>query len=383
MINKKLSTILLILMVAAMLITGCSQNNQEAGSVENAETIEIPTLKVGYIYTNHQTPLMMAAYKGDAFKDQGVYFQEVIPKERFVLMEGDTPIANVELIVNKSGSETMTMIAQGHIDLALASNTAFIASTDQGNPVKILAPVHTEGIGLVVPENSEINGWDDFVAAVQGGDRPFGVGYHSPTSAPLILFEAALHEAGITYSKNPEDIGVNITLVDLKGTGNLIPAMTSGQVQAWVGPSPFPELAVTENVGKIALDMKHLPPEGQWHDFPCCVLGTTEEVAHNHSYEVEKLLELLTKSAEYCDAHMDEAAVVTSEFTGVSLEAAKLSTLKYTTIPSEEWINNMELTYDTLKATDNISNELKDETFQEAKVKLFDFSFIENILNRK
>ena len=384
MSNKKRGLLLLIIcsvLVAKM--TGCNQNNQDQEGLESSVDNETPTFKIGYIYTNHQTPLMMAAAKGDSFMEQGIYLKEVISKEKYVLMEDEKPIANLELVVNKSGSETMTMLAQGHCDIGLASNTAFITSKDQGNDVKILAPVHTEGIGLVVGVDSGIEGWENFVNAVESGDKPYTVGYHSPTSAPLILFEAALQEAGISYSKNPEDVDASIMLMDLKGTGNLIPAMTSGQVQAWVGPSPYPELAVTEKVGKIALDMKHLPPEGQWYDFPCCVIGTTDRVALENSYEMEKIVELISKSADYCNEHMDEAAQVTSDFTGVSLDAAKLSTIKYTANPSEEWINNMGLTYNTLKDTGKISNQLMEDDFEEAKDKIFDFSFIEAVKNSK
>ena len=382
--NKKRGLLLLIIcsvLVATM--TGCNQNNQDQEGLESSVDNETPTFKIGYIYTNHQTPLMMAAAKGDSFMEQGIYLKEVISKEKYVLMEDEKPIANLELVVNKSGSETMTMLAQGHCDIGLASNTAFITSKDQGNDVKILAPVHTEGIGLVVGVDSGIEGWENFVNAVESGDKPYTVGYHSPTSAPLILFEAALQEAGISYSKNPEDVDASIMLMDLKGTGNLIPAMTSGQVQAWVGPSPYLELAVTEKVGKIALDMKHLPPEGQWYDFPCCVIGTTDRVALENSYEMEKIVELISKSADYCNEHMDEAAQVTSDFTGVSLDAAKLSTIKYTANPSEEWINNMGLTYNTLKDTGKISNQLMEDDFEEAKDKIVDFSFIEAVKNSK
>lgn len=140
---------------------------------------------------------------------------------------------------------------------------------------------------------------------------------------------------------------------------------------------------MTEKVGKIALDMKHLPPEGQWYDFPCCVIGTTDRVALENSYEMEKIVELISKSADYCNEHMDEAAQVTSDFTGVSLDAAKLSTIKYTANPSEEWINNMGLTYNTLKDTGKISNQLMEDDFEEAKDKIFDFSFIEAVKNSK
>lgn len=387
--KKSLLILLSFILVLSLIVTGCGNKSVDT-SVEDEvqedmeEVIEEPkelaNLKVGYIYTNHQTPLMLAASKAEELKDEGIYLKEVIEKQKYVLMENDKAIANIELVVNKSGSETMTMIAQNHIDLAIASNTAFITARDQGNPVRILCPVHTEGIGLVVGKDSEINDWDEFSAKAKSSDQPIKVGYHSPTSAPLILFEAALGEAGLTYTKDPEDMDADILLMDLKGTSNFIPAMTSKQVEAWVGPSPYPELASTENVGKIILDMKHLPPEGKWYDFPCCVLGTTEGVIAEYPEEIEKFVELLTVSAKYCDDHKDEAAEVTSEFTGVALEAAKMSTIKYTTDPSETWVNNMGVTYETLKNTDSLSQDLVDKGYEDAKEQIFDFRFIKNIL---
>lgn len=380
--KRKLSLLLSLVLILSFTV-GCSSKDPEVVDVELEEELvekEIPSLKIGYIYTNHQTPLMLAAKLGKDLKDSSVYLEEVIEKEKYILMDDEEPIANIDLVVNKSGSETMTMIAQGHVDLAIASNTAFITSIDQGNPVEILCPVHTEGIGLVVDKDSSIDSWDDFESTVKSGGDQISVGYHSPTSAPLILFEAALRESGLEYTKDPGNLQSPILLMDLKGTSNLIPSMTSKQVSAWVGPSPYPELAVTEEVGKIALDMKHLPPEGKWHDFPCCVLGTTDEISTNYPEEVEKVVELLTNAARYCNENMDVAAEVTSEFTGVSLEAAKLSTIKYTTNPSEAWINNMGITYETLKETDSLSNILVEKPYEEAKEDIFNFNFINKVI---
>jgi len=380
--------LLVVFLAMSMTLVGCGSKNEGATgtpqatpqtTTEPAPVVnekDLPNFKIGYIYTNHQTPLMLAADKAEELKSEGVYLKEVIEKQKYTLMENDEPIANIELVVNKNGAETMTMIAQGHIDLALASNTAFITSRDQGNAVKILAPVHTEGIGLVVEKDSAINNWEDFVAVVDKGEKQISVGYHSPTSAPLILFEAALREAGIAYTKDPADIKTSVMLVDLKGTNNLLPAMTSKQVDAWVGPSPYPELAVTEGVGKIALDMKHMEPEGKWHDFPCCVLGTTDNVIAQYPAEVKKIVDLIKVAANYSSEHMDEAAIVTAEFTGVALEAAQMSTIKYTADPSEAWVNNMGVTYDTLKATESLSKDLVDKDFEAAKADIFDFSFV-------
>ena len=384
--NKKLFIMLSLVLICILTITACSGNtatlNADNGKKETIDTKDLANLKVGYIYTNHQTPLMIAASKGEELKDKGIYLKEVVTKQKYILMQDNTPISNIELVVNKSGSETMTMMAQGHLDLSLASNTAFITSRDQGNNVKMLCPVHTEGIGLVVDKDSTIGNWDDFSEFAKTSKEPVKVGFHSPTSAPLILFEAALTGAGISYTKNPEDLKADIMLVDLKGTSNLIPAMTSKQVEAWVGPSPYPELASTENVGKIVLDMKHLPPEGKWHDFPCCVLGSSEKVLETYPKEVEKFVDLLTVAANYANDNPDQAAAITAEFTGVSLEAAKMSTIKYTTNPSKTWMSNMGITYDTLKNTNNLSGKLKNKNFEDSKAELFDLSFINKILKQ-
>jgi len=59
-----------------------------------AKAAEIPTLKVGYIFTTHHTPFMVAASKGEAFKFMGVYLRPLIAKDRYELVTDGKPIAN-------------------------------------------------------------------------------------------------------------------------------------------------------------------------------------------------------------------------------------------------------------------------------------------------
>ncbi|AOY78014.1 ABC transporter substrate-binding protein [Clostridium formicaceticum] len=373
--KKNMIFFILGIIIFFAIFSGCSSNDIDS----NKANIDIPSLKVGYIFTNHQTPLMVAASKGEAFKEEGIYLKEIINREKYVLMREETPVANLDIIVNKNGAETITMMTQGHIDLALASSAAFISAVDQGAEVKMLCPVHTEGIGLVMAKDVEVNNWEEFAKLAKDSEEPIKVGYHSPTSAPLILFEAAIREAGLSYTKNPEDLSVNIMLVDLKGTNNLIPALTSKQVDAWVGPSPYPELAVTENVGKVILDMKHMPPEGKWYDFPCCVAGATQKAIDEYPEAVEYFTKLMTVAANYADEHSDDAAKITSEFTGVPIEAARMSAIKYTTNPSETWITNLGLVYETLKNADSFNGRFSDKAYEEIHDDIFEFVFINKI----
>ncbi len=370
----------MIMIFCVTSLVGCGTKDAKVSN--ESEEVEVPDLKVSYIFTNHQTPIMVAAKKADEFKELGVYLKEEIERQKYVLMNNETPLANIELVVTKSGSETMTMMAQEHIDIGLASSAANMSAIDKGTKVKMLCPIHTEGIGLVVDKNSDVDNWEAFVKLVNETDEPLKVGYHSPTSAPVILFEAALKKAEISYTFDPKDTEAEILLVDLKGTKNLLPALTSKQVDAWVGPSPYPELAVTEGVGKIALDMKHLPPEGEWYDFPCCVVSATDKTIENYPEVLSAFMELMTNAANYSNEHKDEAAKITAEYTGVSEEAAKMSTIKYTTDPSDAWLSNLGLVYKTLKNADKFSDKFTSKEYEETHDDLFDFTFVNEALNK-
>ena len=40
----------------------------------------IPILNMGYVFTTHHTPLMVAAIKGEEFKASGAYLEPMVPK---------------------------------------------------------------------------------------------------------------------------------------------------------------------------------------------------------------------------------------------------------------------------------------------------------------
>ena len=64
---------------------------------------KLPELNVGYIYTTHHSPFIVAMAKGEEFRDFGVYLRPVVDKMKYELMDGDTPLALLNIIVNKSG----------------------------------------------------------------------------------------------------------------------------------------------------------------------------------------------------------------------------------------------------------------------------------------
>lgn len=333
---------------------------------------KLPTFNVGYIFTTHQSPFMVAMAKNEEFREFGVYLRPVVDKFKYELMDGDTPLALLNIIVNKSGAETTTMFAQGKMDMALASGPAIMAGIDQGTKMKILCPVHVDGMSLVFPPDSTLSGWDQVAAHIKASPHPVKIGYHSPTSAPRIVIEGALQQAGLTVTQDANQQDVDVLLVDLKETSNFIPALTSKQVDAWVGPAPHPEVSEMKKVGHIALDLRDLPPAGAWHNFPCCVLAARDEIIAEHPVVVDTMVKLLTQSGQWCNTHKADEGRIVSEWTGAPAEAVEKSTIVFTTDPSENWMKGQGTYLDMLNDMNKFRGQLKDKKLDEAHDVLFD-----------
>ena len=148
--KKKTYLLLVTMLVLGLLMAGCGQTT--------STTQQVPTIKVGYTFVDHHASLMVAAKKGEAFKDAGTYLKPVVDKENYELYAKDKKIANVDLVVTKSGAESASLFAQKHIDLSLLSITAAMTGIDSGMAVKILAPLQTEGLALVFPKDNALSG---------------------------------------------------------------------------------------------------------------------------------------------------------------------------------------------------------------------------------
>ncbi|XPV75804.1 MAG: CmpA/NrtA family ABC transporter substrate-binding protein [Desulfovibrio sp.] len=344
---------------------------------------KIPSLYLGYVFTTHHTPLMVAAIKGEEFKASGAYLEEMVPKQKYKLISAEgKPLAVLNLIVSKSGSETSTLFAMNRLDFGLASSTAFMSGIDKGTKVKILCPLHVDGMSMVFPADSKINGYKDVEAAIKGSKNPFKIGYHSPTSAPRVVFEGALHKAGFKITGNPNDADADILMVDLKSTSNLIPALLSNQVDSWVGPAPHPAVAEHKHVGHIGLDSRDLPPSGEWTDFPCCVMGASEQMTTEQPETVQALTDLMTSASKWSNEHKVQTAEISANWIGVPAEAVQKSTIIYTTNPTKNWLNGESVFLKMLNSMNKFKGALKNTDLETAKPLLFDFSFVENSLKK-
>ena len=342
---------------------------------------KLPSLYLGYVFTTHHTPLLVAAKKGDMLKGSGAYLKPMVNKQKYTLMNEDgRALAVINFIVSKSGSETATLFAMNRLDFGLASSTAFMSGIDKGMKAKVLCPLHVDGMSMVFPAGSTINGYEDVAKAIKGSKHAFRIGYHSPTSAPRVAFEGALSKAGFSITTNPNDLDADILMVDLKSTSNLIPALLSHQVDAWVGPAPHPVVAESKGVGHIGLNSRELPPKGEWEDFPCCVLGASDQMITEQPEIVQALTDLLTGASKYSNENKVETAAISAEWLGVPANAVEKSTIIYSTDPTPKWLAGEASFLSVLNSMNKFQGKLKDATLTDISPIFFDFSFVEKSL---
>lgn len=372
--NRLLSILLCLTLMLTLVVSGCGQKSSEEAATQPEQ---VPTINMGYIFTTHHTPFIVAMAKGEELKDTGTYLKEVVPKEKYELYSDAKKVADVNVIVTKSGSETATLFAQKNLDVALSSVTAMMMAIDQETPIKIISPVQAEGIGVVFPKGSQVKDWDTFKAYVDAAKNPVKIGYHSPTSAPRLVFEAALKSQGLKVTEDPNDAAADILLVDLKETSNFIPAMTSKQVEGVVAPAPFPNVAEVQGVGQIVFQISDMPPKGNWVDVPCCVMGAREEVIANNAEAVKAIVHLIANASKWCNDNAKEAADITAEWIGVPAEAAEHSVIVYSTESNDDWMRGIETFLTSLNEIGKLNGKLKDKKLDEVKDILFDFSFLE------
>lgn len=338
---------------------------------------DTPRLYLGYVFTTHHTPLMAAVDQGEAFKSSGAWLKPMVDRQKYELLDkSGNSLAVINLIVSKSGSETATLFAQGRMDIGLSSSTAFISGIDKGTAMKILCPLHVDGMGMVFPRGSSLSGWKDVHGYIKRSENPVKIGYHSPTSAPRIVFEGALHKAGLRITEDANNRDADILLVDLKSTANLIPALVSNQVECWVGPAPHPSVAEYKDVGHVALDSRDLPPQGEWHDFPCCVMGASEALIHENPGVVQAMTDLMTAAGNWCNQNKAQAAEITGKWIGVPAEAIEKSTIIYTTNPSPNWMRGEAIFMEILNRMKKLNGRFQGKTLKEVENDIYEFRFI-------
>ena len=346
-------------------------------SAAAAFAADVPTLRASYTITTHQEAMMVAMARGEKFKDKGIYLMPVVEKEKYDLYEKGKKVARLEVIVTKSGSEATSLIAQKHLDLTTNSFPAMLSAIDRGTALKVLAPLQADAIAMVSRNDIDVKGWKGFQEYVKNSKKPVVVGYHSPTSAPKIVFEGAMEAANLrlTGDANATKETADILMMDLKGLSNIIPAMNAKQVEFAVAPAPTPEVVEAKHQGHIVLQMKELPPKGRWNSFPCCCIAGRTEAIEKNPEAVGAYVRLLTMTSRWCMKNKHEAALATSEWLGVDAPVIEKAQMELSTTVTKKWFSNASLYPEILTRLGQFTGRLKGKSLDDVKELVFDFRF--------
>lgn len=362
-----------LILISALLfcLYGCGSNPASTGEEE------IPTLSIAYGNDLHCCMFNVAMVDVDHFADK-VFRVNPLNETQGELIKDDEVIARFNIIRGKTGAESATMMAQDNLDITLCSNTAMQCAYDVGTDVKILSPLHTSGVALVMAPETDFYGFDALKEHIENSQKPFKIGYPSAISGPRIITEYVFKQSGFTVTEDPGDLNADILMVDLKGFQNVTSSINSGAVDAWAGTSPYQENAAAQGMGKIVLKLEDYPPQGHWKDFPCCVLAARTEVVDQYPEAVEGIVNVVVDCIEYADTNWEEFAKINSPVIGFEEDVILASNIIYTSVPSQEWIDGVEIYFDTIKSLGKFENRLQEADFTVVKEEVFDFSFVEN-----
>lgn len=378
--KKTLAALLIALTIGSM--TGCASTPAIAPSTADpasqaAAPKEIPTLTISWGNEMHTGIMNLPFAAPELFKDKSARVNPLSDSHGEIIKDGQV-IAIVNRVVTKGGAECATMMGQNHLDVAFTSSTAMLTAYDTGTELNIHAPIQCDGVAIAAVKDAPYSNFEELVAYAKKADMPIKAGYHSAVSSPRIVLESALSEAGLKVTEDPSEFDADVLMIDLKGIQNLIPSLTSKQVDLWAGPAPNPQIAEETGVGKIIATLNDLPG-GKWVNFPCCVLAARDEIYTKHPEVIDALASITTDAANFANDHKAEASKLISPIIGVEEDVLMMSNIVYTTKPDERFQNGIGIYFDAMTKMGKFNGRIASKSFDEVKTEVFNFDSVNKL----
>ena len=166
-------------------------------------------LRIGYLMSDHLAPLFVAIKEWRYFQEE--YDMALKPKDEGVMrpreiefIVNDTIVAEIDLSTASTGQTLMTLIEQNCLDIAYVGITPALGLMGLGCRAKIILPFQNQGSGLVLPLNSPVSSWDEFVSLARSRSaqgKPLRIADPDMGTIADAIFQSALKEEGIECVK--------------------------------------------------------------------------------------------------------------------------------------------------------------------------------------
>ncbi len=255
------------------------------------------SVRIAYLQSDiHQLPCWVALEKG-FFEKEGV---------------------KVEVAgVFKAGPELMSAFAAGALDMGYVGVApATTAVANKTARVVVLAQVNTEGSAIVVKKDGQVRSIPDLVGKVAVVPGHATV-QDSLFRRALLKFNTQPDQLKIMVLKPPEMIG----------------ALRTDQIDAFIAWEPYPAKAVTMGVGRLLVASRDI-----WKDHPCCVLAADTKFLETQLEKAKGVVRSHVKAIDFIRRHREEAVKIGVKYTGMDEASVRMAmeNVNYTPVLSVE-----------------------------------------------
>ena len=280
-------------------------------------------VRIGYLQSDiHQLACWIAMEKG-FYRQNGV----------------DAKVAGIF----RAGPEEMSAFAAGALDMGYVGEApATTAVANRVAKATVLAQVNTEGSAIMVRKGSSIQNPADL------SGKTVAIPGHSTVQD--FLLQKALYKFKVDPKK--------VNTIVLKPP-EMIGALKTGQIDAFIAWEPYPAKAQTMDVGEVLLTSSQI-----WKNHPCCVLVSDDGFRHRNPQKVQSLVKAHVEATRFIHDHPDEAVKIGMKYTGMDEETVRTA------------IKNVNYTYEL-----SIDGETEYVDFL-SRLKYIDIPHAETFVNR-
>ena len=204
----------------------------------------------------------------------------------------------------RAGPEEMSAFASRDLDFGYVGEApATVGVANRVADIKIIAQANLEGSAVVVHKDSGLKSLKDLV-----GKTVAVPGY---ATVQDFLFRRALTANSIALNS------VNTIIIK---PPEMIPALNTKQIDAFVAWEPYPAKAATSKTAGVLAFSSEL-----WPKHPCCVVVVDTRFMNNNPQSVEKIIRAHVKATRFILDKPDEAVEIGVKFTGMDADTVKLA----------------------------------------------------------
>ena len=176
----------------------------------------------------------------------------------------------------------------------------------------------------------------------------------------------------------------NVGILYSKGVGPMPMLLATKQIDGYIAWQPFVSIGTESGIARLVEYSGQLPPAGSNIDHPCCILFARNDLLAQNPDLVTAMSALTQASSTWINEHPAEAAEIEAEFlvgkgnftygnvtvSSVDVLNDAFPTVKYTNVPSPEWIAGTKNFVKTEIEVGYITGELKNTSADQTQCKV-------------